>query len=139
MSRPRAKFPWDAIDAMAALGASEKYMAEYLLKQDGYETHEINAKLIARKTQLIRRRIMERWGVNFVSFLESRKEHWKLKLIQLQRKKAEEGNVSMLIWLGKQELGQSEKVDERIDHTSQGEKLEGPVILIPSNGTEQQN
>jgi hypothetical protein len=37
-------------------------------------------------------------------------------LLQTQFKKAQEGNVSMLIWLGKQRLGQSDKVDTTSDN-----------------------
>lgn len=38
----------------------------------------------------------------------------KTSLRRLQWKKASEGNVAMLIWLGKQILGQKERVEETI-------------------------
>lgn len=37
----------------------------------------------------------------------------KLRLRQLQWRAADNGNITMLIWLGKQELGQTEKVEEK--------------------------
>jgi hypothetical protein len=37
----------------------------------------------------------------------------KVKLREMQWKSAEKGNVTMQIWLGKQELGQSDKVEEK--------------------------
>jgi myo-inositol-1-phosphate synthase len=36
----------------------------------------------------------------------------KVKLRELQWKQAEKGNITMLIWLGKQELGQSDKIEQ---------------------------
>ena len=45
----------------------------------------------------------------------------KMRLSEIQVKKALEGNITMLIWLGKQHLGQSDKTE--IDHTSKGEQI----------------
>lgn len=45
----------------------------------------------------------------------------KMKLSEMQFKIALEGNVTMLIWLGKQHLGQSDK--QEFDHTTKGEKI----------------
>jgi hypothetical protein len=36
----------------------------------------------------------------------------------LQWQLAEKGNLGMLIWLGKQELGQSEKTESKIEQTT---------------------
>ena len=46
---------------------------------------------------------------NYGDFLTKGREKGKIRLRQMQWKSAERGNVSMLIWLGKQVLGQTDK------------------------------
>ena len=46
---------------------------------------------------------------NYSVFLTKGREKGKIRLRQLQWKSAESGNTSMLIWLGKQVLGQTDK------------------------------
>tara|TARA_Y100001963_G_C6744960_1_gene431077 strand:+ start:753 stop:1067 length:315 start_codon:yes stop_codon:yes gene_type:complete len=51
---------------------------------------------------------------SYSEFITKGQEKGKTKLRKLQWKQAEKGNVPMLIWLGKQVLGQSDK--QEIDH-----------------------
>jgi hypothetical protein len=51
----------------------------------------------------------------FGEILTKARAQKKLRLRQLQWQLAEQGNLGMLIWLGKQMLGQTEKVEERRD------------------------
>ena len=51
---------------------------------------------------------------SYSEFITKGQENGKTKLRKLQWKQAEKGNVPMLIWLGKQYLGQSDK--QEIDH-----------------------
>ena len=46
---------------------------------------------------------------SYSEFLTKGRDKGKIRLRQLQYKAAEKGNVVMLIWLGKQVLGQSDK------------------------------
>jgi len=46
---------------------------------------------------------------SYAEFLEKGRDKGKIRLRQWQMKAAERGNVAMLIWLGKQLLGQSDK------------------------------
>ena len=56
------------------------------------------------------RRAQEAHGKTFAQYVSEKQNGWgKIRLRQLQWKAAESGNVSMLIWLGKQYLGQSDK------------------------------
>ena len=48
---------------------------------------------------------------SYSSFITKGRSKGKIRLRQLQHKAAEDGNVTMLIWLGKQRLGQSEKTE----------------------------
>lgn len=43
-------------------------------------------------------------------------DNGKMSLRRWQYKKAQDGNVSMLIWLGKQYLGQTDKVENKDTH-----------------------
>ena len=46
---------------------------------------------------------------NYSEYVLKGKENGKIRLRQWQMKSAQKGNVAMLIWLGKQMLGQSDK------------------------------
>ena len=46
---------------------------------------------------------------SYCEFLTKGREKGKIRLRQMQWKSAEKGNVPMLIWLGKQVLGQTDK------------------------------
>ena len=48
---------------------------------------------------------------NFTKIYENGREYGKSILRSLQNKAAQNGNVTMLIWLGKQYLGQSDKTE----------------------------
>jgi len=53
----------------------------------------------------------------FSAEMEKGRENGKTRLRKKQIEVALTGNVSMLIWLGKQILGQSEKVEARTEHS----------------------
>ena len=52
----------------------------------------------------------------FADLLLKARGNNKIRLRQLQYAQAEEGNVTMLIWLGKNMLGQSDKTEQVIDN-----------------------
>lgn len=65
---------------------------------------------------------IERWckrefKVRFADLKTQKTEGMKLKLAGKQYEVAMKGSIPMLIWLGKQNLGQSEKVESKIDAT----------------------
>ena len=66
----------------------------------GCTNREISAFFDCSQTTLTR---------NYGDFLTKGREKGKIRLRQMQWKSAERGNVSMLIWLGKQVLGQTDK------------------------------
>ena len=57
---------------------------------------------------------------NYGDFLTKGREKGKIRLRQLQWRAAERGNTSMLIWLGKQVLGQSEKTEHSWENPIDG-------------------
>lgn len=48
----------------------------------------------------------------------------KIKLREMQWKLAEKGNLGMLIWLGKNELGQADKIETKSDIAIEDKKAE---------------
>ena len=57
---------------------------------------------------------------SYSEFLTKGREKGKIRLRQWQMKAAEKGNVTMLIWLGKQMLGQSEHPPEQESEMVEG-------------------
>lgn len=100
MSRPTKQLEdmtfdgWDQLDALI-IWSNGEYCAEQL--NINYDT--LNA------------RIKERTGLSFSEYKEQKKEKLRINLRKKQYDVAMAGNVSMLIWLGKNELGQSDKSD----------------------------
>lgn len=73
-------------------------------------------------------------GIKFSEYFAQKKSHGKIALRRKQYETAMSGSVPLLIWLGKQYLGQSEKV-ERPDE----ENKTRPVRLIIENPKESEN
>ena len=89
MGRPKKDIDEKTVEAMAKVGATNCEIADHFMCAEATirsRFHEILTK--ARATR-------------------------KVRLRQLQWQLAEKGNLGMLIWLGKQELGQTEKVEQK--------------------------
>jgi hypothetical protein len=82
---------WDHLDEMIIWGTQE-YCAEKL---------GISVDSLARRLNEI--------GTHFAEYKNKRREGIRVSLMQKQYEVAMQGNVSMLIWLGKQYLGQTDK------------------------------
>jgi hypothetical protein len=101
MARPRKELEnmefngWDQLDSLI-MWASAEYCAEKLgLSADSLST-----------------RIKERHAMGFSEYKNKRKETLRINLLKKQYDVAMAGNVSMLIWLGKNELGQKDKIEQ---------------------------
>src|SRR6056297_3597022 len=98
MARPKKdleekKFSgWEQLDALI-VWSSQAYCCEKLGVSDKTLT-----KLIKEKT-----------GLSFSEYKDQKKEPLRINLLKKQYDVAMAGNVSMLIWLGKQHLGQKDK------------------------------
>jgi len=62
---------------------------------------------------------IERWckktyKQTFAVTYDQKSDKGRIAIRRVQLQKAKEGNITMLIWLGKQWLGQSEKVEEKV-------------------------
>ena len=106
MARPRKELEdmqfdgWEQLDALI-IWSNQVYCAERL---------GVNIDTLAD-------RIKERTGLSFSEYKEQKKEAMRLNLRKKQYDVAMAGNVSMLIWLGKNELNQSDKqdIEQKID------------------------
>lgn len=94
--RPRKEIDWKRLDDII-IWASQEYCAEQL---------NISVDTLARA-------IRERYGMGFADYKSKRREPLKINLLVKQYEVAMRGNVAMLIWLGKQHLGQADKVEQK--------------------------
>lgn len=117
--RPKIQIDWDSLEALLGLEASEYYCATWLLKKQG---KDIDQKSIDAAIKVIQRRIKERFGMSFVQYRDKMLDGRRMKLRELQWKAADKGNPAVLIWLGKQYLGQSEKVEAKQAVTVEAKK-----------------
>lgn len=85
---------WDQLDALI-VWSDESYCAEKL---------GMNRDTLAA-------RIKERTGLSFSAYKDEKKAAMRTNLRKKQYDVAMAGNVSMLIWLGKNELGQKDKIE----------------------------
>jgi hypothetical protein len=91
---------WAQLDALI-LWASEEYCADVF---------NMNIETLAL-------RIKERTGFTFPEYKESKKELLRINLRKKQYDLAMAGNVPLLIWLGKNELGQIDRFEEKQKQT----------------------
>lgn len=103
MARPKKELEnlefngWDQLDALI-IWASQAYCCEKL----------------GMNTDTLALRIKERYGLSFSEYKYKRQESMRINLLKKQYDVAMQGNVSMLIWLGKQHLGQKDKHEETV-------------------------
>jgi len=73
---------------------------------------EYCAKKLNISADTLDRRLQEKFGYGFKEYRKDAQEPMRINLLKKQYEVAMQGNVSMLIWLGKNHLGQSDKVEE---------------------------
>lgn len=93
---PRKEINWEVVDAVL------QYKASLIDVADLCDVHP----------DTLKNRIKEKYDMNFKEYRDKKMSKMRLKLSQKQFEIAMRGNVRMLIWLGKQYLGQSEKVEQ---------------------------
>jgi hypothetical protein len=116
--RPRLEIDWDEFDKLAILQCTLKEIAAWFKVSE----------------DTIERRVKEKHNKSFAEHLDQRRCPGKTSLRRKQFQVAMSGNVSMLIWLGKQWLGQSDKMEQKTELTAS--KL---IIDLGGIQDEQQN
>lgn len=72
-------------------------------------TNEDIAAILDLSKDTIERAIKKEYGISFAAYKEQKQSSLRFTLFAKQIEVAKNGNVAMLIWLGKQYLGQSDK------------------------------
>lgn len=111
MGRPVIEIDWEQVEKMAHIQCTQKEICNILgISED-----------------TILRRCQEKYGITFAEYLDQKSAGGKMSLRRKQYTTAMAGNVTMLIWLGKQYLAQKDKLDQ--DVTTDGK----PVQIIYQN------
>lgn len=95
MGRPKKNLTpkeWDSVKYMCMIHCTGEEIAGVM--QMDYDTLNRNCK--------------EKYGYNISEYIKKNQSNGKMSLRRAQWKSAENGNVTMQIWLGKQWLGQKE-------------------------------
>jgi len=110
--RPRIEFDLRQVEELARIGCTEEDMGAVL---------GVSVDTIQRR---------KRSSAEFRGIIEKGQASLRNSLRRLQVKKALEGNVTMLIWLGKQLLGQSDR--HGIEHSgAEGRPIEIVEVRMP--------
>ena len=112
MARPKATIEWAKVDRMLEAGC------------DGTEI----AATLGICPETLYRACDRENKVGFVAYSAIKRASGDRLLKVKQFEIAMTGDKTMLVWLGKQRLGQSEKSEFRSDHTTDGKPIQIPVI-----------
>lgn len=94
MARPKKNIDYVTVEKLASIQCTQEEIANFL---------DISTRTLQRDKE-------------FCRIYKKGMENGKMSLRRMQFKKANDGNVSMLIWLGKQYLGQTDKVENNNTH-----------------------
>lgn len=111
--RPHTDQDWEDLDNLLKLGAT---------LEDIYKFFGCSERTIENRVNQVK-------GMRFCDYASQKREDGKLRVRKLQMDCAEAGNHTMLIWLGKNLLGQKDTVD--FNH-----KIYKPCIIEGSDGKE---
>lgn len=100
MARPKIKIDFDMVKKLCAIQCTGQEIADVL--DVSYDTLE--------------RRVKEVYQISFADYIKKHSANGKMSLRRKQHEVAMNGNTTMLVWLGKQYLGQTDK--QIVDNTS---------------------
>lgn len=92
--RPKKKIDYQTVEKLASIQCTQEEISNFL----GISTRTLQK------------------DEEFLRIYKKGLDNGKMSLRRWQYKKAQDGNVSMLIWLGKQYLGQMDKVENKDTH-----------------------
>ena len=98
VGRPEKEFDWKVLDSILQFGANLIDCSELLDVSD----------------DTIQRKIKSEHGCTFSEYRTKKMGRMRVKLLQKQYEMAQNGNVALLIWLGKQHLGQKDKIEQEV-------------------------
>ncbi len=121
--RPRKEIDWNDVDNLCRFHAPANEIADY-----------ISVTMFAISYDTLDRRAQEEHGMTFAEYVRQKSISFgKCRLRQLQWEAAEKGNVTMLIWLGKQMLDQRDQQALQVA----GPDGKAPIfeVIIPTMGS----
>ena len=101
MAPPKLKIDWDQFDKLCAIKCTRDEIANIL-----EISHDTLERACKRDKQC-----------SYASYYEKKASKGVASLRRRQYQLAQDGNVTMLIWLGKQYLGQSDKLEQKTEST----------------------
>ena len=114
VGRPRAVIDWDKVDKLLMAGCSGVEIAGY------YGLHFDSLYKYCRLEK----------KMNFSEYSTLKKAHGNSLLKAKQFEIAMAGDKTMLVWLGKNRLDQSDKVEKKLS----GELTQKSILELPDNG-----
>lgn len=95
--RPKIELDWNLINGVLQFGARLLDCSELCKVSD----------------DVIQSRIKEEFGITFTEYRNRKMSSMRMKLLQKQFDVAMQGNIAMLIFLGKNHLGQADKIENK--------------------------
>jgi hypothetical protein len=96
MGRPKVKIGWREFDALCVVQATAEEIAAFF----------------GCSTDTISRAVQEKHGCTFAEYLGQKRGKGKISLRRAQMQAALAGDKTMLIFLGKQYLGQADRIEQ---------------------------
>ena len=116
ITKPIYKIEYKKLDAMCAIQCTGEECAAIL----GVDYDTLN-------------RGLKREGhKGFAEYFKQKSAHGKVSLRRRQSRAAEEGNTTMMIWLGKQWLGQTDKADEEMPADTLADSISKLIDKLPN-------
>lgn len=100
VGRPKVEINWELMDGILQFGARLIDCREMLGVSD----------------DTIQNNIRQKFGMTFSEYRDQKMSKIRIKLLQKQFESAMAGNTALLIFLGKQYLGQTEKISTKNEH-----------------------
>lgn len=94
MSRPRKEISWADVEKLCGLQC----------------THDEISWFLGVSEDTLTRACKREHGITFAEYFAQKRGMGRISLRRAQWQAAQKGNVTMLIWLGKQYLGQTDKI-----------------------------
>lgn len=113
VGRPPINIDWKEFDKLCAIHCTLAEIADF------FDCSE----------DTIERRVLEDKKINFAEYYKKKTSGGKRALRRVQLEKALNGNTTMMIWMGKQLLGQTEKQETYLSNNKEGEST-SPFQLI---------
>lgn len=93
MARPKKELNWEVIDKLCEFQATQEEIAQFC---------ECSVDTLDRRSK-------ELFDMSFADYFDEKRGKGKISLRRAQWQSAQKGNATLLIWLGKQYLGQKDR------------------------------